>query len=261
MPELPDVETVRRGLRRTIVGRRIGRVKILSPSTIRSPTPRRFARQLRGRKIERVGRRGKYLLFGLEGALTLAVHLRMTGEFVVASGGAPLDPHTRVVFPLNDEELRFIDQRRFGHMDLLPTSELPESVVGRLGAEPLARGFTLARFRGMLRGRRGTLKGLLLRQDVLAGIGNLYADEILFQARLHPARQVHALRPREVARLYQAVRSVLRRAIAARSRDGRPVGAFLDARNRGGVCPRCGRMLVVEPIAGRTTYRCRSCQR
>jgi formamidopyrimidine-DNA glycosylase len=261
MPELPDVETVRRMLHRTVGGRRIGRVRVLSPSTVRSPAVHLFARRLRGRRIEAVGRRGKYLLIGLEGSLALVVHLRMTGDFVVAPRTSPPDPHTRVVFSLNGKELRFVDQRRFGHMDLLPTAELPRSGLARLGAEPLDRGFTLAEFRRLLRGRRGALKALLLRQDVIAGIGNLYADEILFQARLHPARRVESLRARQVARLYAAVRSVLRNATRALSRYGRPVGAFLAARSRGAACPRCGRALRAQPIAGRTTFFCAACQR
>jgi formamidopyrimidine-DNA glycosylase len=261
MPELPDVETVRRTLHRSIVGRRIARVTVLSPSTIRVPAPRLFARRLRGRKIEAVHRRGKYLLIGVERAATLLVHLRMTGDFVVVPRTTPREPHTRVVFSLNGDELRFIDQRRFGHMDLLPTAELRTSALARLGVEPLDRGFTPAEFRRRLGGRHGALKALLLRQDVIAGIGNLYADEILFQARLHPARRADSLRPREVTRLYGAVRSVLRRATTALSRYGRAVGALLAARRPGGACPRCRRPLTARPIAGRTTFFCASCQR
>lgn len=130
-----------------------------------------------------------------------------------------------------------------------------------MGAEPLDRGFTLAEFRRMLRGRRGTLKGLLLRQDVVAGIGNLYADEILFQARLFPARQVDSLRPSDLARLHMAIRAVLQRATAALSAHRRPPGALLAAREPGGRCPRCGRSLATARIAGRSTYYCRVCQR
>ena len=261
MPELPDVETVRRMLQRAVGGRRIRRVTVLSPSTIRSPAPRLFVRRLRGRRLESVDRRGKYLLIGLERAATLIVHLRMTGDFAVVPRTVPRDPHTRVVFSLNGDELRFIDQRRFGHMDLLPTAELRGSALARLGAEPLSRRFTLAEFRSLLRGRRGAVKALLLRQDVIAGIGNLYADEILFQARLHPARPVDSLIPGDAARLYRTVRSVLRRATAALSRSGQPAGAFFAARTGGGACPRCGRPLTVQTVAGRTTYYCAFCQR
>ncbi|HKV46344.1 MAG TPA: DNA-formamidopyrimidine glycosylase [bacterium] len=262
MPELPDVETVARMLRRRTVGRRIVRAKILSPSTIRSPAPRAFVRLVRGRRIERVGRRGKYLLVALDGAFTLVVHLRMTGDLAVAPRGTPLHRHTRVVFALDGDELRFVDQRRFGHMDLLPAAAV-SGLPGfqRLGVDPTSRGFTLGRFRTRLRGRRGSLKSLLLRQDLVAGIGNLYADEILFQARLRPARPVESLRPAEVTRLHRVIRAVLRRAIEALSGSRRPIGDLLDTRERGAACPRCGRALLVTRIAGRGTYYCRACQR
>jgi formamidopyrimidine-DNA glycosylase len=264
MPELPDVETVRRMLQRTIGGRRIGRVTVLSPSTVRSPAPRLFARRLRGRRIQAIGRRGKYLLIGLKGSLTLVVHLRMTGDFEVAPRTVPRDPHTRIVFSFDGSELRFVDQRRFGHMDVVPTAELQDWGLARLGVEPLDRQFTLDEFRRILQGRRGAIKGLLLRQDLIAGIGNIYADAILFQARLLPARAVGSLRPADIARLHQAIRAVLRRATTGLSRYGKPVGplgAFLRARESGGRCPRCGRPLTVSRVAGRTTYACRTCQR
>src|SRR5438105_2642626 len=194
MPELPDVETLARMLRRRTTGSRIHRVRILSPATIRSPAPRTFVRLMRGRRIERVGRR---------------------------------------------------------------------SGLRRLAEEPLARRFTLDRFRGLLRGRRGMLKALLLRQDLVAGIGNLYADEILFQARLRPARPVESLRPPDVARLHGAIRAVLRRATdgLARSGSGKAAATLLDARGREGACPRCGRALAAARVAGRGTYYCRACQR
>jgi formamidopyrimidine-DNA glycosylase len=262
MPELPDVEMVARKLRRAVGGRRIRRVRILDPSTIRSPAPRVFARQLRGRRVKRIRRRGKYLLIDLEGALTLVVHLRMTGDFGLDARTSPLPPHTRVILALDARELRFTDQRRFGHMDLLPTRALQTlSGLRRLGVEPLGRGFTRAKLGALVRGRRGTLKALLLRQDLIAGIGNIYADEILFRARLLPNRTAGSLRPAETRRLYQAVRNVLRRATIALSRRGRSAGRLLDNRERGGACPRCGRELSAAQIAGRTSYFCRFCQR
>ncbi len=265
MPELPDVEAVVRRLRRQAKGRRIRGVRILSPSTVRSPGPRQFARRLRGRRIHAVGRRGKYLLFDLDGRLMMIAHLRMTGDFVVARHREPLPPHTRVVFTLDGRELRFIDQRRFGHFDLVdltPPGALGEWVRRRrLGAEPLDPAFTPARFREIFRGHRGTLKPLLLRQDLIAGIGNLYADEILFQARLSPRRPAASLRPAQVTRLYRAIRTVLRRAIDSLSRYGRPAGRLLAARTRGGACPRCGRPLRTATVGGRTSYYCGACQR
>ena len=262
MPELPDVETVAHTLRREAVGRRIRRVRILSPSTVRSPAPSRFASRLRGRRIEHVGRRGKYLLIDLDGDLTLIVHLRMTGGFATHGGTYPVHPHTRVVFFLDGKELRFVDQRRFAHMDLVRTRDVPAFPgLRRLGIEPLDRTFTLQRFRPLLGGLRGTVKRLLLRQDVIAGIGNIYADEILFQARLLPTRPVGSLRSPEVARLYHAIRTTLGRATARLSRYGKPVGDLLEARKAGSACPRCGRTLRAAMVAGRTSYYCPACQR
>lgn len=262
MPELPDVETVARMLRQQAVGGRILRVRVLNPSTIRSPSPSRFVHRLRGRKIDRVLRRGKYLLIDLEGALTLIVHLRMTGSFAVARGTDPIPLHTRVIFSFEDHELRFVDQRRFAHMDLLPRLKVPTfPALRRLGVEPLDDSFTLARFRSLLEGRRGTVKRLLLRQDLIAGIGNIYADEILFQARLRPMRPCASLSPAELGGLHRKIRSVLQLATARLSRYGKPVGALLGVRKTGGACPRCGRQLRSAKVAGRTSFYCSACQR
>jgi len=273
VPELPDVETLARTLRAHLVGRRIRATRILTPATVRSPSSTQFVRQLRGRRVTAVDRRGKYLLIRLNGGLVLLAHLRMTGDMEVVRAGEPVDRHTRVIFGLDGhrgggagtpggEEIRFTDQRRFGHMDLLPAAALEDfGPLLRMGAEPLGRGFSLAAFRALLARRRGALKPFLLRQDVVAGIGNLYADEILFQARLHPGRRVELLRPAEVRRLHDAIRQVLRRATAGLSRAGRPVGELLDAREVGGACPRCGRPLRVSRLGGRATYFCPSCQR
>jgi len=262
MPELPDVETVARRLRRHLRGRRIRRVHLITPSTVRFPDPPAFARLLRGRHVHDIGRRGKYLLITLEGALTLVAHLRMTGDFVIAQPDDPVERHTRIVFYLDGRQLRFTDQRRFGHMDLLTPDELSRFPgLLHMGIEPLEPEFTLRKFRMILRDRRGTLKSLLLRQDLIAGIGNIYADEILWQARLHPARGATTLRTHQITRLHLAIRRVLRQAVVRLSRYGRPVGRFLDARDRTGRCPRCGRPLRVARIAGRTTYFCLFCQR
>ncbi len=262
MPELPDVETVARLLRRSIAGRRVTRVEVLDRSVVRSPAPRLFAGRLRGRRIRTVGRRGKYLLVYLSGDLVMVGHLRMTGDFVVVPRRAPRRPHTRLVLGMGGTDVRFVDQRRFGHIDLIDARDAGTFAGLRaLGVEPLTPAFSPARFRAMTGGRRGTLKAFLLRQDLIAGIGNIYADEILFQARLHPTRQVLTLRPAEVQRLYLSIRRVLRRGIGALSRRGRPVGDLIAVREPGGVCPRCGGPLRMATIAGRTTYFCPRCQR
>jgi formamidopyrimidine-DNA glycosylase len=261
VPELPDVETVARRLRRSIIGRRITGVRLLTPSTIRTPPPQEFVRHLTGRRVVEIGRRGKYLLIRLRPSGTLVTHLRMTGDLLVGPRLAPVHPHTRVVIQFGRLELRFVDQRRFGHMDVVETEE-DFGPLQRLGVEPLERSFTLSRWRELLAGRRGTIKGLLLRQDLIAGIGNIYADEILWQARIHPARPSHRLRPDEIRRLHGTIRRVLQRAVAQLSRYGHPVGRFLNARGEDDArCPRCGRPLRTARIAGRTTYFCPHCQR
>ena len=261
MPELPDVETLARMLHRRVRGMRIRTVVLLTPSTVRQPEPAAFRRRLRGRRITAVTRRGKYLLFELTGDLTLAVHLRMTGDFELARPGAPLSPHTRVIFSSDGRDLRFTDLRRFGHMDLLtPAQRARFAGLRKLGIEPLDASFTSARFRELIGRRRLGIKALLLRQDLIAGIGNLYADEILWQARLHPSRSTDSLTEREIALLHRTIRRVLARAVRYLSRYRRPVGAFLDARERDGLCPRGHGPLRIERIAGRTTYFCPRCQ-
>jgi formamidopyrimidine-DNA glycosylase len=261
MPELPDVENVAAMLRRRTRGRRIRNVRLVTASTVRFPDPRTFTRLLRGRRIGDVRRRGKYLLIALEDDLTLVVHLRMTGDFVMKRRNEIVDRHTRVIFRFDDAQLHFTDQRRFGHMDLLTPDQLRRFAgLERLGIEPLTPEFTLERLKEIMRGRRATLKSVLLRQDLVAGIGNIYADEILWQARLHPARNVSSLRPDAMARLHRAIRLVLRQAIERLSRYRHPIGRFLEAREPDGRCPRCARPLRIALIAGRTTYFCQSCQ-
>lgn len=262
MPELPDVETVAAMLRRRVRGKRIRRVRLITPSTVRSPDPATFIRLMRGRRVRGIDRRGKYLLIGLDRDLTLVAHLRMTGDFEVADHQTPIHPHTRVIFEMDGRDLRFVDLRRFGHMDLLTPGALSEfRGIARMGIEPLSPEFTLEKFRALLARKRGGLKAFLLRQDVIAGIGNIYADEILWRARLQPSRPLESLRADRNAQLYRTIRTVLRTAVAGLSRYGRPVGRFLDARDVDGRCPRCGRLLMVERIAGRTTYYCKTCQR
>jgi formamidopyrimidine-DNA glycosylase len=262
MPELPDVEAVARRLRRAVHGRRVTRVQVVDRSVVRSPAPRQFVARLQGRRIETVGRRGKYLLMPLSGGLLLVGHLRMTGDFVVVQRQAPRRPHTRLVLGLGPDDVRFIDQRRFGHVDLIAGQDAGRLAgLGTLGVEPLEPAFSLSRLRSLIDRRRGTVKPFLLRQDLIAGIGNIYADEILFQARLHPARTLDTLTDGEVRTLHQAIRRVLRRAIVALSHHGRAVGTLVEVRERGGTCPRCGRRLRSATIGGRTAYFCPRCQR
>src|SRR3989442_13231614 len=251
MPGLREVERVARRLRRGVGGRRIPGVHVPSRSTIHSPPPRRFIRELSGRTVRTVDRRGKYLLIRLSGALTLIVHLRMTGDFELVPHAAPVHPHTRVILRFGRADLRFTDQRRFGHMDLAP-SDAEFGPVAELGLEPLGASFTPGQWRALLRGRRGTIKSLLLRQGLIAGTGSIHADEILWQARVHPARPAHRMRQAEVDRLYPSIRPGLRRAVTHLSRYRRPLGRCLGVpHERDIACPRWGHPIAVARIAGR----------
>ncbi len=271
MPELPEVETLARELRDVLVGRSIIGVEVRWPRTVAAPDPETFARRLAGRRVLEVRRRGKWLLLGLDGGEWLLMHLRMSGRLAVEDAEAPEDAHTRVVFHLEDgRRLRFSDPRKFGRMVL---TACPEDWLGDLGPEPLDTGLTPERLAGMLRGRRVRLKPLLANQRFLAGLGNIYADEVLWRACLHPLRRADTLLPDEVARLHGAIREVLEEAVARRGTtladrryvlpDGRP-GEFavhLAVYGREGTpCPRCGASIVRTRIGGRGAHFCPQCQ-
>lgn len=186
MPELPEVETLARELGMALVGRSIVAVEVCWPRSVAAPDPGTFVSRLTGRGIRDVRRRGKWLLLGLDGGEWLLVHLRMSGRLTVGRSDAPGDPHTRVVFYLdNGQRLHFSDPRKFGRMVL---TAYPEEWLGDLGPEPLDPDLTPERLAEILQGRRMRLKPLLTDQRVLAGLGNIYADEILWRAGLHPLR-------------------------------------------------------------------------
>jgi formamidopyrimidine-DNA glycosylase len=269
MPELPEVETVARDLRGLIVGARITGATSTWPRTLRNHDPESFDRAIAGRRIEAVGRRGKQLVIDLSGGATLTIHLKMTGQlFVVPSGAAP-DPYVRLTLHLEDgRELRFRDIRKFGRVGLY--IGVAESVAD-YGPEPLEEAFTLAQFRARLRARRGRLKPLLLDQAFLAGVGNIYADEALWQARLHPLRSAASLRRSDERRLYHAIRAVLAEAVARRGSsiddytapegDGSMQERLLVYQRAGEACPRCGRPIRRIVIGARATHFCSWCQR
>ncbi|HEC35465.1 MAG TPA: bifunctional DNA-formamidopyrimidine glycosylase/DNA-(apurinic or apyrimidinic site) lyase [Anaerolineae bacterium] len=270
MPELPEVETIARGLRE-IVGRRIVGVEVRWARSIVEMDPATFAQRLRCKRIRGVGRRGKWLVLSLERNDRLLIHLRMSGRLVLGPAETETDRYTRVILALDDERwLRFSDPRKFGRM-VLTTN--PDEVLGDLGPEPLEAGFTPQRLEDMLAGRRARLKSLLLNQRFLAGLGNIYADEALWRARLHPLRQPGTLSREEMARLHRAIRQVLTEAIARRGTtledrqyvrpDGRP-GDFAARlavyRRTGRPCPRCGALIERIVVSGRGTHFCPQCQ-
>lgn len=270
MPELPEVETVARGLQR-VVGRRIVGVDVRWERTVAAPDVGAFVERLRGRRILGVGRRGKWLILSLDGGEYLLVHLGMSGNLVHEPTGAQDDPYTRVLVTLGDGgRLAFSDPRKFGRMAVVAD---PQVALSHLGPEPLVADFTAERLEQMLSGRRGRLKPLLLDQRFLAGLGNIYTDEALWRARIHPLRRASDLDREEVTRLHRAIREVLAEAIAAEGTtlddaryvgpDGRPGGFALRLMaygQAGQPCARCGTMIKRIVVGGRGTHLCATCQ-
>jgi formamidopyrimidine-DNA glycosylase len=274
MPELPEVETIRRQLAPALEGRRIERVDVRDPRWCEPAPPEAVDDALRGRRIERVGRRGKYLVVSVEGDIHLAMHLRMTGNLLLVAPEDEEPGHLRVVFHLDDgRRLLFVDVRRFGTGDVLLGSDaLAEFFASRLGVEPLSPDFTAEALRAMSRGRRQPVKAFLLTQERVAGVGNIYADEALFRARIHPLRPVGTLRRPQIEALRDAVVATLEAGIDAKGAsidDYRHVdgaeGSFQDRflvhTREGEPCPRCGTQIQKLRAAGRGTYVCPNCQR
>jgi formamidopyrimidine-DNA glycosylase len=293
MPELPEVETVARDLQRWVAGASIADVEVRWERTVRHPLPaERFAAELRGATIARVARRAKSVLLNLADGRVMTVALRMTGALIVAQPGTPDDRYARVVFHLDDgRQLRYRDVRKFGRIGLweggglLARARRPAGrrvaearaparvgdVFARHGPEPLRRSFSAARLAERLRGRSARLKSLLLDQSFIAGIGNIYADEALWRARLHPLRRADTLSANEARRLHRAIRAVLREGIANRGSsfadyvgaDGEPgdnAERLAVYRRTGAPCLRCGRPIARLVVGQRSTHYCPRCQ-
>ncbi len=269
MPELPEVETVVRDLRPHLVGRTIVNAKVYWRKMIDTPSATGFTRGVRGNKILQITRRGKYLIFHLSSRKFMLVHLRMTGGFHLDSPKTPRDKHMHVVFQMSDGyELRFRDTRKFGRMWLVDD---PELVIGKLGPE--APDIATQEFHTLFEKRRGYLKPLLLDQTFLAGLGNIYVDESLWYARLHPLRRAETLTREERTRLHRAIHQVLKRAIAMGGtsidvmykRVNGASGGFqnslraFDREER--PCRRCGTLIVKDIVGQRGTHFCPTCQR
>jgi formamidopyrimidine-DNA glycosylase len=274
MPELPEVETVRARLAPKLVGRRFQRVEIFDPRLTRPEDPAGVAAELEGETVAALDRRGKYLIVRFESGRVLLIHLRMTGQILHANGVPPPaeDVHRRAVVRLDDgSDVVYRDVRRFGTWQLLDEDDLRPYLAERLGSEPLVRSFTAKRLSEALEGRRAPLKAALLDQRRLAGVGNIYADEALWRARIHPLTPAATLGPEEVKALYRGVRESLRAGIRRQGstlRDYRlPNGEEGGAQHefkvygRGGEpCDRCGTPIDKIRVAGRGTWYCPRCQ-
>jgi formamidopyrimidine-DNA glycosylase len=275
MPELPEVETVARDLRRRLLpdgagpGPEIAGARVAWTRTLRDGDAVAFMTGVTGRRIEAVRRRGKQLVLDLDGGAFVTIHLKMTGQLFVVPASLPVDPHERAALVLRDgREIRFRDVRKFGRIGLYAADDDP---FDDLGPEPLDPRFTLRAWRTRLRGRRARLKPLLVDQSFVAGVGNIYADEALWRSRLHPLRSASSLRPRDQRVLYRHVLEILAEAVEQRGSsiddytapDGD--GAMqerLDVYQRTGQpCPRCGRPIRRIVIGIRATHFCSFCQR
>lgn len=275
MPELPEVENIRRELDTSLKGKEILFCEVVRGSVIKNTDAAYFEQVMQDNRIEGFGRRGKYLLGRLSSGHTLVVHLGMTGQLYFSDRTEARKKHTHVVWTLEgEEEMRFTDVRRFGGIHLLDTEDTSSiSGLKTMGPEPLDESFTLQEFRALFQKKRsGAIKRWLLDQHFIAGIGNIYADESLFAARINPDRDITSLKKAEIDRLYEGIREVLTLAIAE---GGSSINDYINARGQKGgfqdshkvygkkdvPCEECGTPLSTCKIAGRTTTYCRQCQK
>jgi formamidopyrimidine-DNA glycosylase len=279
VPELPEVETVRAQLEPKLVGRRLERVEILDSRLTRPDDPARVAAELEGERVSALGRRGKYLIVRFESGRVLLIHLRMTGQLLLVNGRADEtaeaadDAHRRAVVRLDDgSDVIYRDVRRFGTWQLVEDGELGPYLAARVGHEPLVRRFTSIRLAETLAGRRAPIKAVLLDQRRLAGVGNIYADEALWRAQIHPLRPAGELNADEIAALHRGIRAALRAGISRQGATLRnyraPDGArgamqeeFRVYGRTGEPCERCGTPIEKIRAAGRGTWYCPNCQR
>ena len=286
MPELPEVETIRRQLEPELTGRRIEGAEVLDERWTRPEPPAAIEAGLTGRTIDAVGRRGKYLLLGLDDGATLVMHLRMTGNLLLAEPdgeerrlgmdrlypAATTPPHLRAELALDDGRLlRFTDPRRFGHAHLLGPGELDPYLDSRIGVEPLSEDLTPELIGRIAEGRVVPLKSFLLDQKGIAGIGNIYADEALHRAELHPLSPAGSMKPEHCEALVDGIVDALETGLAeggasiddyrdARGERGSMQDEFLVHTREGEPCPRCGGTIERIVVGGRSTYFCPDCQ-
>lgn len=296
MPELPEVETIRRDLAAVLSGQSISAIHIISPKTVQ-PSAAFFKKALLGRKLARIERRGKLLILALAGKGNkenyLLIHLKMTGQLIYrdsrksvagghsasaasvsdATSGQLPNKHTRVVIDLKSGgRLFFNDLRRFGYLKIVNQSELDRILQNNYGPEPLTPEFSLASLRTALQGRKTKIKAFLLDQKRIAGLGNIYVDESLFAAKIHPERLAGSLKTKETERLWQSINRIIKAAIRYRGttfnnyRDSRgkkgSFSGFLQVYGRKGeACPVCARPLARLKIVGRGTHYCSYCQK
>lgn len=274
MPELPEIETIRRIVEPQVAGRTIRAVRLLQEHVVAHPAPDAFVRRLSGQAIASLGRRGKFLIFHFASGDRMVLHLRMTGQLLVTPPDFPLEKHTHLVAPLSDgNELRYIDVRRFGRFWFLRREE-SDAIAGldRLGVEPLSERLTGAYLKERLARRTIPIKTALLDQSVVCGIGNIYADEILYAAHLHPEEPCSHLSTRAWNRLASTIRDIIAWGIetdamtpeeylAGKGKEYRNTPDLRAYGHEGKPCLSCGRMMKRVTIGGRSSCYCSYCQR
>lgn len=276
MPELPEVETIRRGLVEEVVGRRITGAHLLAPWILKAPAPEDFLSAIAGRTVERVDRAAKYLLLELSDGWVWVVHLMLEGQLLYVEPGEATKPDTMLVVDLdNGMQLRLRDVTGYARIQLLQREEVRSTLkLDALGPEPIDPAFSFEVFASRLARRKGMVKPLLLNQQVIAGLGNIYVDEALYRARIHPARKVDTLDDEERHRLYEAVVHVLHEGIKNRGTSARG-GRYRDLwgkkgahqehlqvfRRQGRPCPDCNGVVEKTTLGGRSTFYCPSCQK
>ncbi|NLZ92668.1 MAG: bifunctional DNA-formamidopyrimidine glycosylase/DNA-(apurinic or apyrimidinic site) lyase [Firmicutes bacterium] len=274
MPELPEVETIRRGLEQVLPGREIANVDVRYSGSIKKPTAKEFMAKLPGRRILELGRRGKYLQFFLDDNSVLIIHLRMTGKLIFSHKPLAVDKHTHVIFTFTDQTtLHFNDIRKFGTIYWLPVKRQCEiKGLACLGPEPLSEDFCTDYMAEILAKKKSSIKAVLLNQEFVAGLGNIYADEALFRAKIQPQRAAASITHKEAAALYTAICNVLQEAIDYR---GTTMSDYRDAtgaygqfqqllrgyRRSGKPCLVCGTPIERVVVAGRGTHYCPHCQK
>ncbi len=275
MPELPEVQTLVDDLNAAgLVGRTITAARVYWPRSIATPTAKAFCRRVRNQTIQSIRRRGKFLVLELSAPTHLLIHLRMSGRLHLVAAKTKRSKHEHIVLYLdNTQQLRFHDTRKFGRMYLVDD---PQVILGALGVEPLGARFTAAALGRMLRGRKRQIKPLLLDQAFIAGLGNIYVDEALWDAKIHPLRTADSISATESAALHRAIRKVLRRGLknmgtslgsgranfySVARRRGRNQDQLMVFRRNGEPCPRCKRSIDRIIVGQRSTHICRRCQK
>jgi formamidopyrimidine-DNA glycosylase len=270
MPELPEVETTVNDLKPYVIGKNVTRGEVFKDNSVAEPSAEIFQKELTGRKLLELNRRGKHIIFTLDDGRFLIVHLRMTGSLIVNPESEEPGKFVRIRIYLNDHNaINFRDVRRFGRMWLVDNID---NVIGKLGPEPLESDFTPQVLAGILKNRNTPVKSLLLNQTLIAGIGNMYADEALFQAKIHPLRPAGSLSKTEISSLHAAIQNVLKKGIRNKGAstdtyfrpEGTKGGAHLEfqvAHRKGKECPVCGGKVERIVVGQRGTFFCPRCQK